>query len=440
MLEQRKILERIIERHEDYSFRIKGWFAAVIGGLAAALHVYHLHLTAWWELLAFLLCVTLGFIIWLTYHRVVVNRAINLIQEIESRSSDNAEDLDQREKLLEISKLLSKPITRQNWLAAFKHPVIWLPTLVGIILLGVICWSAPEQPEIPPVPLPTSESPALPGGSTTTTATILFSVFFIAVLAGCLLLLLGRGFAAKTTGMIAVLAGLLTGAQFVLVKEAKVESIFSLKNLSLIVNWGSAQPSAVKKPPEDSTRFGAQYLGSVEKFRISGASIIHDDFDTDADFTAAQDALRNTCSKWQQLVDPTNALVLIIGHTDRLPLGGPTRTRYEANNGLALARASAVREQLAGKCWGQPPDAPNPEKVVLLAAGPLSTPSILPPKTQISDDCRHPEKSRGFQCDRRVDVYTLATVPVREVMPAGEASADRESSSIRHAATQLGFP
>jgi hypothetical protein len=52
--QQRRILEKVIERHEDYSFRIKAWFAAVAAGLAAALHVYNVHFTAWWEFLTFL--------------------------------------------------------------------------------------------------------------------------------------------------------------------------------------------------------------------------------------------------------------------------------------------------------------------------------------------------------------------------------------------------
>jgi hypothetical protein len=60
MYEQRKILEQVIERHEDHSFRIKGWFAAIAGGLAAALHVYRVHFTAKWELLAFILNPAVG--------------------------------------------------------------------------------------------------------------------------------------------------------------------------------------------------------------------------------------------------------------------------------------------------------------------------------------------------------------------------------------------
>jgi hypothetical protein len=257
-------------------------------------------------------------------------------------------------------------------------------------------------------------------------------VFFIAMLAGCLLLLLGRGFAAKTTGMVAVLAGLLAGAHFVLVKEAKVESILSLKNISLHINWGSTKSSLEPDPSDTSTKFRAQHLGSVKNFRIGGASLTRDDFDTDADFKAAHDALTQICKKWQPL-EANNALVFIIGHTDRLPLAGPTRARYEANTGLALARASTVREWLAGNCWGQRPYTPDPENVVLLGAGPLSTPSILPLKTQTNDDCRQQKKSSGFQCDRSVDVYTLATVPVRPAMPAREVTADGASSSMKQA-------
>jgi hypothetical protein len=62
---------------------------------------------------------------------------------------------------------------------------------------------------------------------------------------------------------------------------------------------------------------------------------------------------------------------------------------------------------------------------------------MLPAKTEIADYCPQREKSGGFQCDRRVDVYALATIPVRPITPAGEAITDRESSSTKHAATQL---
>jgi hypothetical protein len=277
--------------------------------------------------------------------------------------------------------------------------------------------------------------------STANSSIILLSVFVIAMGAGCFLLIRGSGFAAKTAGMISVLAGLLTGVHFVLVKEAKVESILSfkdsLKDLSLTINWGNAHSEPQKATSDGSTTFGAQYLGSIRNFRLGGASITPADFDIDADFKTAIGDLGKICSEgWQKLVDPGNALVFIIGHTDRLRLLGAKQTRYETNTGLALSRASAVRDWLASNCWKNPPYTPDPGKVVLLGAGPLSTPSITPLKEQIIDNCPEREKSGGFQCDRRVDVYSLATVPVHPITPAGEITTDRESSAIKHAAAQ----
>jgi hypothetical protein len=473
MFEQRKILEDVIKRHEDYSFRIKGWFAAVAGGLAAALHVYNVHFTAWWEFLIFLIVITVGFAVWLTYHRIIVSRAIERAQEIERKSSHDTTDVE-RENLLEISKWLSRPICFCDWRRGFfQNPVVWIPTVIGIVLLALIWSSAPEasnQGTAPPGisnqstggpgSTCTGSSPPNRSSSTCNQNTCvpsngesentcakpsegdekghtsagpswipLLTVFVIATGGGCLLLLLGHGFFPKGLGIATVGLGLLTGWQLAFVKEAKVESIFTLKDsvkdLHLTVNWGTVKP-----PPGQplQTTFGARYLGSVKKFRVGGTSIISVDFESDADF---QGDLRKICEGWQKLADPYNALVTIIGHTDRLRLRGLTEKRYETNTGLGLSRAAEVKDWLAGNCWNNPAYAPDQDKVVLLGAGPLSTPPISP-KTNITDG-----KSGGFPSDRRVDVYALATAPVPAITPAGEAIADREKSAMKkHAATQ----
>ena len=62
----------------------------------------------------------------------------------------------------------------------------------------------------------------------------------------------------------------------------------------------------------------------------------------------------------------------VFGGTDRLALGGAARSRYEANTGLAQARAAALKRDLEQRCLS--PLATSPGRVLLLASGPATTP------------------------------------------------------------------
>jgi hypothetical protein len=153
--------------------------------------------------------------------------------------------------------------------------------------------------------------------------------------------------------------------------------------------------------PRVFSTIGGRYLGAVTNFRIGGTSINADGFKPD-ELTAATDALKDICDRWRELGTP-DALVLIVGATDRLPLGGPTRKQYDANTGLALARAAAVRDYLEKSCWQTDARKSDSQNVILLISGPQSTPEISAQQKS--------EAPGGFPSDRRVDVWILSAVP-----------------------------
>jgi hypothetical protein len=96
-------------------------------------------------------------------------------------------------------------------------------------------------------------------------------------------------------------------------------------------------------------------------------------------------------------------MILIVGATDRLPLAGRTRARYEANTGLALARAAAVKDFLAGECWTKSAKMPDDKNVLLLVSGPHNTPA--------DDGNAQHRPPHGYPQDRRVEVWALTSQP-----------------------------
>ncbi len=90
--------------------------------------------------------------------------------------------------------------------------------------------------------------------------------------------------------------------------------------------------------------------------------------------------------QWRQGFD---SLLLIVGSSDRQPLKGHSRNRYDANVGLASARAQSVSEAL-GVCAarsGLPSPGSNNSSLILVA-GPRKTPEGSISPTDLAAD-RH---------------------------------------------------
>lgn len=97
-------------------------------------------------------------------------------------------------------------------------------------------------------------------------------------------------------------------------------------------------------------------------------------------------------------------LLLVVGAADRLALGKLERERFDANTGLAQARAEEVRRRLIDAISSKDPSAvPGIDEVLVLAAGPRHSPVI--------EKCDRCMSREGFPDDRRVDVWAIWSAP-----------------------------
>jgi hypothetical protein len=99
--------------------------------------------------------------------------------------------------------------------------------------------------------------------------------------------------------------------------------------------------------------------------------------------------------KFYKAVCDTKGVLLLIGRTDRSPLLGGLHSRYEANIGLAQARAESVKQALPKDCGSSIP--------ITLAGGPNMTPA-------------HPS-NRDFPEDRAVDIGVFEQVVAASASP-----------------------
>jgi len=82
-LAELRTLQEIIARHENHEFRIKGWFVAIIGGLAVAIYSVHVPLDLW-EYISVATVAAVSFWLWLLYHRDIVRLATERVSAIEN--------------------------------------------------------------------------------------------------------------------------------------------------------------------------------------------------------------------------------------------------------------------------------------------------------------------------------------------------------------------
>jgi outer membrane protein OmpA-like peptidoglycan-associated protein len=425
--EEIKILQSIIARHEDHSFRVKGWFAAIVGGLAAA--SYSKHIGVPWQEFAFLtFLIYAGLVIWLLYHRAIIQRAIGRVSKIE-------EDWEVEYRGSKVVETLSLPLGWWEVVGKKWDPQVHVPIFLGVIILIIlsILVANNAEPNIIP-PKPPNDPSGFGGGSGIDIPNLrmdsnscdgIFIITLVLIILGAILVVWRRGFLPKAAGVLLLLSGL----HFAVVKEFKfnIEKIID----KLTLNIGSSQitPPPTPSPPPSSApkepaRFGAQYLGGIESFRTGRATIDTDGIDR---LGAAKNELDKICKDWERRQDKENALVLVVGGTDRVPLAGLNRLRYEANTGLALARASSVRKYLTDNCWAEPSKSPDSKNVILLVSGPRNTPDGITERSP-----------HGFPEDRRVDVWALTGISAGVITTAPAPVDKSQDKPTAHEGTTSG--
>jgi hypothetical protein len=158
-------------------------------------------------------------------------------------------------------------------------------------------------------------------------------------------------------------------------------------------------PSPQEKAEQQSDQerdVWTETLGTFGPFLSRKTSFDLDGFGTEDRLRDENTRLTRVCarltSQWRQGFD---SLLLVVGSSDRQPLKGPSRNRYDANVGLASARAQSANEALEA-CTarsGFPLPGSNNSSLILVA-GPRKT-----PEGAVSPD--------DLSADRHVDVIAI---------------------------------
>ncbi|WP_159730921.1 hypothetical protein [Methylosinus sp. Ce-a6] len=344
-----------------------------------------------------------AFMIWLLYHRAVVVKAAKRVAAIEASLAATArEDPESHEWKLYDS--LGSVQLEDFWPALDFQAAV--PLLVGLVVLLVLVAVAPVRPPSgnnPPIEnlrRPSVEciqrTSPLSGDPYDFDAS--FALTLVSILSGSILIGLRRGVAPTTAGFaLFVMAG---GIQAAVVKNLKVDS-FLKANFENLIKAQFESRGAVEAKAGD--RFVSIRLGAVANFKKGRASLDFEGFDEDA-LRAAERELASICERWRNATPQDGAgIVLIVGATDRLPLSGETKARYEANTGLARARVEAVKSRLDGDCWKKGEKAPDQSNVIPLVSGPRVTPPL--------GDVAQATRRLGAPSDRRVDVWLMTSAP-----------------------------
>lgn len=276
---------------------------------------------------------------------------------------------------------------RFGWMA-------WTLFLVGSALVMAPYIGGPASPKANGS---TTTPIVVPGVNTSSASSFGFSsalvIANVALLGiGALLLLFGRGKTAKAAGLLSIAGGLIGHAY--LVKDVKIDKIFGIEKL-LSVGDPRLKLEIQKVMAEGNTGSAPEHIGTFPRFALGSADLKKANFDAEAEAD-------RICAVWQQHAEEgQDGVLLIVGATDRMPLRRPLASQYDANVGLAQARAEEVRKRLLTCINASTSRHPiNPTRVLTLASGPVTTPEG---KSGL------PAAAEGYPDDRRVDVWAFWT-------------------------------
>ncbi len=401
-IEEIRILQGIIARHENLAFRVKGFFGTVVAGSAAA--VYSRFITVdRVEFVELAIMVYAAFSIWLLYHRAVVVKAGKRVEAIEAGLAATARG-DPEAHDWQLYKTLGSIGPKDIGPALDFQAAV--PLVAGLVILVVFVLVAPVRPSSSSaVPIESPRCPAVecvqrnaPYSGDPYNFDASFALTLASILTGSVLIGLRRGVAPTTAGF--ALFAMAGGIQAAVVKNLKVDSFLKANFENLVKAQFELQVPVESKTGD---RFVSTRLGAITNFKKGRASFDHEGFDDDA-LRAAERELESICARWKSATPPDGAgVVLIVGATDRLPLSGETKARYEANAGLARARVEAVRARLDEDCWKAGAKAPDRDNIIALVSGPRVTPS--------SAEIARATRPLGVPSDRRVDIWLMTSTP-----------------------------
>lgn len=221
---------------------------------------------------------------------------------------------------------------------------------------------------------------------------VAFGLFL--ALGGAVVLWMVKGTRAQAVGASLMTIGLTCSAGgFALVKELKIESIFTVKTDRLF--------DYVRKEIAGLGSTGPERLGFIDRFKLGDERLLETSPGKTSEVREST-IVSSMVDTWvSKRKAGTNAVLLVIGATDRLPISGAKRHQFDANVSLARARAEMVKQALLEKCRSTVQCGMKEEQVIVLVSGPLHTPTaeFSPPAT----------RRDGFPEDRRVDVWAIWT-------------------------------
>ncbi|WP_425259963.1 hypothetical protein ACPOLB_03745 [Rubrivivax sp. RP6-9] len=223
-------------------------------------------------------------------------------------------------------------------------------------------------------------------------------LFLLSIAAGVTLLVTKGSTAQKAVGASLLAVGTLTGGGFALVKDVKVDSIFSIDVEKVL--------DKLRIEIGQFGGIGPERLGSVDKFKLGDGKLVEGQGGSFSSLDKLP-TIQNMAAAWLKgRVEGKNAVLLIVGATDRLPIAGEKSRQYDANVGLGMARAEAVKRALLDACAEQAKQRSQKcdlrdEQIIVLVSGPRNTPEAADTSSRASRE--------GYPEDRRVDVWALWT-------------------------------
>lgn len=140
-LEELKLLQEVIGRHENHAMRVKGLLFVIIAGLTAATYAEGMRGSRGW-MFAGAIVLTLLFMVWELYHRAISQQAITRAGAVESQLRGEA-DYDGPK----IGHSLSNKIELQHLIAEARRPWNWSSLVVVLSSLAFLFWFAPPPKE-----------------------------------------------------------------------------------------------------------------------------------------------------------------------------------------------------------------------------------------------------------------------------------------------------
>lgn len=217
--------------------------------------------------------------------------------------------------------------------------------------------------------------------------TVLMSIGVFFLVLGAVLLVYGPSRFFRALGVASLTAGAyLSAGGIVFFKDAK----FSFKTddlVRIVRNEIAAAP------------LGFQRVATIDGFRIGSSEQIEEG--SGRTFAPNESpAIKQAAAMWiKNRTAGRTGVMLLIGSTDRLRLSGPLSGQYEANSGLAQARAESVRKAIIAAIQRMDPMlAPKADDFLVLGAGPTQTPAST-----------GADAKGGYPQDRRVDVWAFWT-------------------------------